>query len=115
MPDCIFCQIIENKSPADIVYQSDKVIAFRNINPAAPVHILIVPKRHVPTVVKLEDQDKDAIAEMLLAVREIAAQEGVDESGFKLVVNKGGPDVEMIIDHFHIHLIGGKKLEGELV
>lgn len=114
MDDCIFCQIIAGKSPADFVYRGDKVVAFRNINPAAPSHILIVPKRHVPTVTELETQDREAIAEMFLAVDEIAQKEGVKDTGFKLVINKGGPHVEMIVNHLHLHLVGGKKLDGEL-
>ena len=112
--DCIFCQIIAGKSPADFVYKGDKVVAFRNINPAAPKHVLIVPRRHVPTVTELEEQDKVAAAEMLLAVDQIAAQEGVKETGFKLVINKGGQHVEMVVNHLHMHLVGGKKLAGEL-
>lgn len=112
--DCIFCQIVEGKSPADIVYKGEKVLAFRNINPAAPSHILIIPKRHVPTVTELEEQDKDAAAEMLLAVDKVAEKEGVKDTGFKLVINKGGPHVEMIVNHLHMHLVGGKKLAGEL-
>jgi len=114
MPECIFCEIISGKSPAEFVYRGDKVVAFRNINPAAPSHVLIVPKRHVATVTELEDQDKEAAAEMLLAVDKIAQKEGVKDTGFKLVINKGGPHVEMIVNHLHMHLVGGKNLEGEL-
>lgn len=112
--DCIFCEIIAGKSPAEFVYEGKKVVAFRNINPAAPSHILIVPKRHVMTVTELDENDKEAAAEMLLAVDEIAKKEGVKDTGFKLVINKGGPHVEMLVNHLHMHLVGGKNLDGEL-
>ncbi|MFC1617812.1 HIT domain-containing protein [Patescibacteria group bacterium] len=114
MPECIFCEIIAKKSPAEFVYEGDKVVAFRNINPATPTHVLIVPKRHVSTVTELEQQDKDAAAEMLFAVDQIAEQEGVKDTGFKLVINKGGPHVEMLVNHLHMHLVGGQELKGEL-
>ena len=114
MDDCIFCKIIAGKSLADFVYQGKKVVAFRNINPLAPTHILIVPKRHVASVSELEEQDQSAAAEMLLCVRQIAAREGVAETGFKLVINRGGPHVEMLVPHLHMHLIGGKELQGEI-
>lgn len=114
MTDCIFCKIIAGKSLADFVYRGDKVVAFRNINPLAPTHILIVPKRHITTVTELEEQDRAAAAEMLLCVPKIAASEGVAETGFKLVINKGGPHVEMLVEHLHLHLIGGKELKGEI-
>ncbi|EKD49248.1 MAG: hypothetical protein ACD_63C00210G0006 [uncultured bacterium] len=114
MADCIFCNIVEGKSPADFVYKGDRVVAFKNINPAAPVHILIVPKRHIETVTGLEEQDGKAVAEMIFAVKKIAEEQNVSDTGFKLVINKGGPNVEMIINHLHMHLVGGKRLRGEL-
>lgn len=114
MDDCIFCKIIAGKSLSDFVYQGDKVVAFRNINPLAPTHIVIVPKRHVTTVTELEEQDRAAAAEMLMCVKKIAASEGVTETGFKLVINKGGPHVEMLVSHLHMHLLGGKELKGEI-
>ena len=102
------------KSPAEFVYEGENVVAFRNISSAAPSHVLIVPKRHVATVTELEEQDKAAAAEMLLAVDEISKKEGIKDTGFKLVINKGGPHVEMIVNHLHMHLVGGKELKGEL-
>lgn len=112
--NCIFCEIIAGKSLVDFVYQGAKVVAFRNINPATPSHVLIVPKRHIPTVTELEKQDKEAAAEMLMVVDKIAEKEGVKDTGFKLVINKGGPHVEMTVNHLHMHLVGGGKLKGEL-
>lgn len=114
MTDCIFCKIIAGISPADFVYRGENVVAFRNINPLAPTHILIVPKRHVMSVTELTQRDQAAAAELLLCVKEIAAREAVADTGFKLVINKGGPDVEMLVEHLHLHLLGGKELKGEI-
>lgn len=107
MLDCIFCKIVDKEQSADIVYESDNVIAFWDISPKAPVHILIVPKKHIATMKDIEEDDLELLAEILLASREIAKIKKIDE-GYKLVFNvgrKGG----QIIDHVHLHLLGGWK------
>ncbi len=106
--ECIFCQIIAGKSPADIVYKTDSLIVFKDINPHAPVHMLIVPNKHIRSVNDLEDEDRGIISEMVLAGKEVAKQQGIDKSGYNLLFNveRGGGQV---IFHIHMHLLGGWK------
>jgi len=105
----IFSKIIKGESPADILYQDDLVTAFRDINPAAPVHILIVPNRVIPTVNELKKADEGVAGRMLLVASRLAEQEGIAEDGYRLIINcnrHGGQE----IDHLHLHLIGGRPL-----
>ncbi|WP_025769972.1 histidine triad nucleotide-binding protein [Thioalkalivibrio sp. HK1] len=105
----IFSKIIEGSLPADIVYQDDHLTAFRDINPAAPTHILIVPNREIPTVNDLEDGDEALAGKMLLAARDIAKREGIAESGYRLIINCN-KDGNQEVFHLHLHLIGGRSL-----
>jgi len=114
MDDCIFCKIIEGEIPGQIVYKNDKVTAFRDINPRAPIHILIIPNNHIDPKDDLEYQDVRAMPDMILAAKEIAKQEGVSDSGFRLLINVGS-DAGQEVDHFHMHLFAGKKLGPMLV
>jgi histidine triad (HIT) family protein len=105
----LFTKIIEGEIPADIVYQDDLVTAFRDINPAAPTHILIVPNKEIPTVNDLEEADEQVAGRLLLVAKKLAAQEGIAENGYRLIVNcnkHGGQEVF----HLHLHLIGGRSL-----
>ncbi len=109
MTDCLFCRIKDGEIPCDKVYEDDDVFAFRDINPQAPVHILIIPKQHVATLNDLEDADPAIAGRLLLASRQIAADQGIDDDGYRLVVNcneNGGQDVF----HVHLHLLGGRRL-----
>ncbi len=107
----IFKKIIDRKIPADIVYENDKVMAFRDINPQAPVHILIIPKEEIPTVREISGKKHaDLLAEMFDAANEIAKKEGIAEDGFRLVINcdkNGGQEVY----HLHMHLLGGRRMK----
>jgi histidine triad (HIT) family protein len=105
----IFEKIIAREIPADIVFENDDVIAFRDIDPKAPIHILIVPKRLIATVNDLQPSDAELVGAMMLAAKQIAAAEGIAESGYRLVVNcnrDGGQSV----DHIHCHLLGGRQM-----
>ncbi len=105
----IFSQIIKGEIPATIIYQDHLVTAFRDINPAAPVHILIVPNKEIATVNDLSDEDEQTAGRLLLAARRIAAQEGIAESGYRLIINcnrDGGQEVY----HLHMHLLGGRRM-----
>jgi histidine triad (HIT) family protein len=105
----IFSKIIRGEMPADIVYQDDRVTCFRDINPAAPVHILIVPNREIPTVNDLGEEDETLAGYMLLTARRLAREAGIDESGYRLIINcnrDGGQEV----DHLHLHLMGGRPM-----
>lgn len=105
----IFTKIINGEMPSDIVYRDELVTAFRDINPAAPVHILIVPNKEIATVNDLTEDDERAAGRLLLAARRIAKQEGIDESGYRLIINcnrDGGQEVY----HLHMHLLGGRSM-----
>lgn len=109
MTDCIFCRIVAGEIPATQVYETDQVYAFRDIHPRAPTHILVVPKKHIPTLNELANEDLQLAGELMLAARTIAAQEGIAENGYRLAVNcnaDGGQEVY----HLHLHLLGGRKL-----
>ena len=106
MKDCLFCKIIAGEIPGSVVYEDDKVFAFRDINPQAPVHVLIVPKRHMANILECDSETAAALTD---AVRTIAAQEGVAESGFRVVSNCGR-DGAQSVPHLHVHLLGGRAL-----
>lgn len=109
----IFSKIISGEMPASIVYQDDLVTAFRDINPVAPVHILIVPNKEIPTVNDLTEEDERVAGRLFLAARKIAEQEGIADGGYRLIVNcnrDGGQEVY----HLHMHLMGGRRM-GPLV
>lgn len=104
--DCIFCKIAHHQTPTELLYENDHLVVFRDIKPHAPVHWLIVPKKHIRSVNDLQPEDAAVVAEMIAAARDMAKQAGVNESGYKLLFNveKGGGQV---IFHLHLHLIGG--------
>ena len=106
MNDCLFCKIIAGEIPSGKVYENDKVYAFRDINPQAPVHVLIVPKKHFDNILQCDAKTAAALTE---AVRAVAEQEGVAESGFRIVSNCGR-DGAQSVNHLHIHLLGGAAL-----
>ncbi len=110
MSDCLFCKIIAGDIPADIVYQDDKVLVFRDINPKADVHLLMIPKIHVESLVKLDESYNDLIAYMMLKLPEIAHDQGLS-GGFRTIINTG-EDGGQEVFHLHIHLLGGKNLPG---
>ena len=105
----IFQRIASGEIPANIVHQDDDVLAFHDINPQAPVHILIVPKRVIPRMGDAQDEDADLLGRLLLAARDIAKAQGLDRSGYRLVVNHG-PDAGESVPHLHVHLLGGRPL-----
>ncbi|MDW7738907.1 MAG: histidine triad nucleotide-binding protein [Bacillota bacterium] len=107
--DCIFCKIIDRELDADIVYEDDKVIAFKDINPAAPVHILIVPRKHIPCLLDMEQDDEALIGHMHRVANEVARAFKLDKKGFRVVINCG-PDAGQIVFHLHLHLLGGRPL-----
>jgi len=109
MSDCIFCRIVKGDIPSDIVYRDDEVVAFRDINPQAPVHILIVPVEHIAEVNALEEGHAALIGKMVLVAKQIAAQENIADSGYRLVLNQGR-DAGQSVDHVHLHLLGGRAM-----
>jgi len=111
--DCIFCQIVAGKVPSDIVYQDEEVVAFRDINPQAPIHLLIIPKRHIPSLTHLSETESLLIGHMVNTANEMAKREGVSESGYRLVVNCG-KEGGQLVPHLHMHLLGGRRLSGAM-
>lgn len=109
MQNCIFCKIIRKEIPSQVVYEDDRVLAFKDINPIAPVHILIIPKVHLENVLDINESNADLIGHIHLIANKLAIEAGIAESGFRLVTNcneEGG----QVIFHLHYHLIGGKEL-----
>ena len=109
MTETIFDKIISKEIPADIVYEDNDVLAFRDVNPQAPTHILIIPKKRIPTINHLEEEDREIAGQLLLIAKRIAKDENLSEDGYRLVFNcneNGGQSVY----HIHLHLIGGRKL-----
>jgi histidine triad (HIT) family protein len=107
--DCIFCRIIADQIPGDIIYQDKELVAFRDIHPVAPTHVLIVPKKHIPDLVHLSEADLPVIARMVKAANQLAKQEGISQSGYRLVINCG-TDAGQVVPHLHMHLLGGRRL-----
>jgi histidine triad (HIT) family protein len=106
---CIFCQIAKKELPATIIYEDENVVAFKDINPIAPIHYLIIPKKHIASINHLESQDKELMGELFLVAKKIAKTEGIADNGYRLVFNVG-KDSGQMVDHLHLHLLGGKKL-----
>ncbi len=107
----IFAKIIRGEADADIVFQDDRLTCFRDINPAAPVHILIVPNKEIPTVNDLTDDDQALVGYMFLTAKRLAREEGIDESGYRLIINCNR-DGGQVVDHLHLHLRGGRPMGG---
>lgn len=116
MNDCIFCKIANKEIPSNIVFENEYVVAFEDLAPVAPVHILIVPKKHIASAMELgvnNEEDLDYIKEVFKAAKEIAKLQNVDASGFR-IINNCGEDAGQTVKHIHFHLIGGANL-GELI
>ena len=104
---CLFCKIIAKEIPASIVYEDDTVLAFNDIAPQAPVHILVIPKKHVDTVDELVDMS--VVSDLFAVMKKLAAEKGIEKSGYRIVVNHG-KDAGQAVPHLHFHLLGGRKL-----
>ena len=111
MSETIFSKIISHELPADIVYEDDDVLAFRDINPQAPVHVLVIPKAEIATVNEIKPEQAVLIGKMVLAAQRIAADEGIAEDGYRLVINCNRHGCQEVF-HLHMHLVGGRQLRG---
>ncbi len=112
MENCIFCKIIAGEIPSNKVYEDDKVLAFRDIAPMAPTHILVIPKEHIPGVSAITPENSGIVSHMFAVIAEIAAREGL-ENGYRVVSNCG-PDAGQTVPHLHFHILGGKQLATEM-
>ena len=111
--DCVFCKIVAGEIPSDILYRDDELVAFRDINPQAPVHLLIIPRAHIPSLTKLTESQTPLMGHIVNAANQLAKREGVSESGYRVVVNCGQQGGQLV-PHLHMHLLGGRKLAGTL-
>ncbi len=107
--DCLFCQIINRKIPSEIVYEDDEVLAFRDVSPQAPMHILVVPKRHIPSLNDLTPDDAELVGKIIYRAKELAAVKGHDKNGYRLVLNCN-KDGGQTVFHIHCHVLGGRAM-----
>lgn len=110
--ECVFCKIVARQAQSDVLYQDDSVTAFRDLRPQAPTHILIVPNEHVVSMQRLCDSRNSLLASMVATAQRLAEAEGIAEGGYRLVINTGR-DAGQVIDHMHLHLLGGKPMRME--
>lgn len=114
MDDCIFCKIIKGEIPSEKVYEDEEILAFKDINPATPIHVLVIPKKHISTLMEIGQEDSELMAKNMQAIQKVAKQLGVDKSGFRLIANCG-PDSGQEVMHIHFHLLAGKKMGPKIV
>jgi histidine triad (HIT) family protein len=107
--DCIFCRIVAGDLPADIVDRSDHAVAFRDLNPQAPVHVLVIPRRHIENAATVVPADAEVVADMVVTARRVAEDEGIAERGYRLVFNVG-EDATNTVPHLHLHVLGGRAM-----
>jgi len=109
MSDCIFCRIAAGEIPATRVYEDEEILGFLDISPEAPVHILVIPKKHISSLNDLSPEDSALAGRMLIAAARIAGEQGIAQSGYRVLTNTG-PDSGQAVDHLHFHVLGGRKL-----
>lgn len=112
-PECVFCQIIAGNVSANFIYSDQSITVFEDINPVAPIHYLIVPNKHIPSLNQLKQEDVDLFSKLFFVAKDLAAQAGIAEEGYRLMINTG-ENGRQTVPHLHMHLIGGKKLLGRL-
>ncbi|MFO7773912.1 MAG: histidine triad nucleotide-binding protein [Dehalococcoidia bacterium] len=111
--ECIFCRIVAGEVPSDVVYQDEDFLAFRDISPQAPTHILIIPKTHIASSAELTDGQQELAGRLIMIAKNLAGKEGLAERGYRLVINCG-PEGGQLVPHLHLHLLGGRRLSGGL-
>lgn len=112
--DCIFCKIINKEIPSNIVYEDEEILAFKDIAPQAPIHIVVIPKKHIEKITQIQKEDEALIGKIYSVINQIAKEQGIAEEGFRVIINcgeNGGQEVK----HIHFHLLGGTKLSGKIV
>lgn len=114
MEDCIFCKIIKGEIPSEKVYEDEEILAFKDIHPAAPIHILVIPKKHIATLMNVTPEDGNIMAKILESIQKIVKQLGIEENGFRLIANCG-PDSGQEVMHIHFHLLAGRKMGPKII
>ena len=112
--NCIFCKIIQGEIPSQKVYEDEEILAFNDINPAAPIHVLVIPKKHITSLAEMEDGDEKIVGKIYKVINEIAEKLGVKEKGYRVIVNCG-KDGGQEVGHLHFHLLAGKQLGEKIV
>ena len=107
--DCLFCKIVTGEIPADVIFETDTTIAFRDINPQAPTHVLVIPRRHIATINDLQDGDESTVGDLFTVAARIAAEEGIAEDGYRVVMNCNEGAGQTVF-HIHLHLVGGRRM-----
>ena len=114
MEDCVFCKIIKGEIPSDKVYEDDEILAFKDINPAAPVHILVIPQKHISNLLEIEENDEIIITQIYKVINKIVKEMNIEKDGFRVIVNCG-KDAGQEVMHLHFHVLAGKKLGDKIV
>ena len=109
MPECIFCKMVKGEIQPDVVYQDDQVLAFRDLNPQAPTHVLVIPKEHIATLNDLDESHGDLMGRLFVAARKVAAAEGIAERGYRTVLNCNAEAGQSVF-HLHLHVLGGRPM-----
>ncbi|KAJ53858.1 histidine triad (HIT) family protein [Clostridium tetanomorphum] len=110
MGNCIFCKIIKGEIPSEKIYEDDLILSFKDINPEAPMHVLIIPKKHISSLNELKEEDSKIISHIFIVAKEIAKKLGIDEKGYRIVTNCG-EDGGQTVEHIHFHMLGGRLLQ----
>lgn len=114
MEDCLFCKIIKGEIPSDKVYEDEEILAFRDINPAAPIHILVIPKKHIASLAHMEKEDEIIVGKIYGVINKIAEEQGFKENGYRVIVNCG-KDAGQEVMHLHFHILAGAKFGDKIV
>lgn len=114
MEDCLFCKIVKGEIPSNKVYEDEDILAFYDINPATPIHILVIPKKHIANHNDLTDEDSELIAKMHRVINQIAEEKGFKEKGYRLIMNCG-EDSGQEVKHLHFHILAGKKMGPKII
>ena len=112
--NCIFCKIIKGEIPSTKVYEDEEILAFNDINPAAPIHVLVIPKKHIKSLAEMEDEDEKIVGKIYKVINEIAEKQGFKDNGYRVIVNCG-KDGGQEVGHLHFHLLAGKQLGEKIV
>jgi len=107
--NCIFCKIVRKEIPAKIVYEDDDIMAFYDINPQAPIHVLVIPKKHISSLAEVQDEDLQLLGKLLLGASKVAKKLGISEDGYRVVINTNR-DAQQTVFHIHVHVIGGRPM-----
>lgn len=114
MEDCIFCKIVNGEIPSNKVYEDDNVLAFKDLNPQMPVHILVIPKQHIESIVDLKEENEVLVGKIFTAINKIAKEIGIEKNGFRVISNCG-QDAGQTVKHLHFHILAGKKMSERII